>query len=352
MNKKGAALVIVTVIIAIVVMIILSLMPQTVNQRHITQTSANNIRALYAAESGINRAIQDLNSNDFSAWTIVGIIRTLGPLPLVDNGGVTVGFYEVELDMTDPENPDAEATGYSPTLTDSARSLRVDIGRIEAAIIAKGDVEEGGNALITGPDPTEDYVEEFAIFSFLNIFGNTMANIKSDPDTIVVFNPANNYAPVADWRETYTDVDTDGVYDLGEPFVDANGNGECDEYRITWFDIPVGNQAKITATSWRGAARNDDPTHGLLDDGTILVVEGDVEITGGDFYGVLYVAGNLTFAAGNASITGAIFVDGNVEDTTSVLGTVVITYDPVKIVEAFGFNPLPFGRKSWTEIYK
>ena len=348
MDNKGAALVIVTVITVIVVMIILSLMPQAVNQRQITQASANSIRALYAAESGINRAIQDLNSNDFSAWTITGNIRTLGPLPLVDNGGATVGLYEVELDMTDPDNPDAEATGYSPTVNDSQRSLAIDIGRVEAAIVAKGDVEERGNALITGPDPNEDYVEEFAIFSFFNIFGNTMANIKSDPDTQLIVNPPNNYAPVADWNEPYTDVNVNGLYDLGEPFTDVNGNGECDEFRVTWFEIPVGNKAKITTPGWRGAARND--LTGLLDDGTILVVEGDIEITGGDFYGVLYVVGDLTFAAGNATITGTIFVDGNVEDTTLIKGTTVITY--YKVNEAFGYNPLPFGRKSWREIYK
>jgi len=350
MDKRGAALVIVTVIIVIVVMIILSLMPQAVNQRQITRTSANAIRALYAAESGINRAIQDLNSNDFTAWIISGNIRTLSPLPLVDNGGATVGFYEVELDMADLENPDAEATGYSPTVNGSERSLMVDVGRIEAAIVAKGDVDEGGNALITGPDPNEDYIEEFAIFSFVNIFGNTMANIKSDSDTQLIINPPNNYAPVADWKESYTDDNSNGLYDLGEPFIDANGNGECDEYKITWFEVPAGNKAKITATGWRGAARND--VTGLLDDGTILVVEGNIEITGGDFYGVLYVTGNLTFAAGNSTITGTIIVDGDVEDITQVQGTTVVTYDPDKIIEAFGYNPLPFGRKSWQEIYK
>ncbi len=66
----------------------------------------------------------------------------------------------------------------------------------------------------------------------------------------------------------------------------------------------------------------------------------------------MYVIGDLTFAAGNASITGTIFVDGNVEDTTLIKGTTVITYDPDKVNEAFGYNPLPFGRKSWREIYK
>ncbi|MFH1753288.1 MAG: pilus assembly PilX N-terminal domain-containing protein [Candidatus Omnitrophota bacterium] len=350
MNKKGAALLIAIVVVLIASIIVLSIMPQAVNHRQITQASADSIRALYAAESGINRAVKDLNSQDFTAWTINGNIRTLPPQPLVDNSGATIGFYEVELDMTDTENPDAEATGYSPTLAGSERSLMADIGRVDAAIVAKGDVDEGGNALITGPDPDEDYVEEFVMFSFQNIFGDTIANVKADPETQLINDPPNNYAPVADWQEAYTDDSGNGLYDLGEPFVDVNGNGVCDEYKITWFDIPDGKKAKISATDWRGAALDD--VTGILNDGTILVVEGNIEITGGDFYGVLYICGNLTFAAGNSHIYGTIFVDGDVEDITEVKGTTVITYDPDKVIEAFGYNPLPFGRKSWREIYK
>jgi type II secretory pathway pseudopilin PulG len=354
MDRRGAALLIVTIIIVLVIIIVASLMPQVVNQRQTTQRSAHSIRALYAAESGINRAVQDLNTPDFTAWTIVGSTYTLPLQPLVDNNGDTIAFYEVVMteDLSDPVDPvyTAESTGYSPTQTDAERSISSIIRRMEAAIVSKGGIEQGGDATITGPDPEEDYVEDYTNFLFANIFGDTMANVKVDPNTQVIVNPVNNYMPVPDCTEAYTDVNVNNRYDLGEPFVDGNGNGVCDEYRVTWFEVPDGGKAKLSDILWIGAGLDD--VTGLLDDGTILVVEGDIEFTGGVFYGALYVIGNMTFAAGNADIHGTIFVDGTVDSMTEVKGTTNITYDPARLVEAFGYNPMPFARETWAEIYK
>ena len=64
MDRRGAALLIVTVIIVLIIILIASLMPRVVNQRQVAQRSADSIRALYAAESGINRAVQDLNTRN------------------------------------------------------------------------------------------------------------------------------------------------------------------------------------------------------------------------------------------------------------------------------------------------
>jgi hypothetical protein len=236
------------------------------------------------------------------------------------------------MDMSNPEEPDAESTGYSPTQADAERSIRAEIRRVEAAIIAKGDVDQRGNSTINGE------VLEYATFMFSNIFKKTAAQVKADPYTQVITDPPNNYEPVPGWKETYTDDNGNERYDVGEPYDDSNGNGVCDEYKITWFDVPGASKAKISTTSWYG--------HG------ILVVEGDIEITGGIFDGALYVIGDLTFAAGNAQINGVIFVDGDVEDTTEIKGTTVISYDKDKILEAFGYNPIPFARAKWSEFYK
>ena len=77
---------------------------------------------------------------------------------------------------------------------------------------------------------------------------------------------------------------------------------------------------------------------------------GDLKITGGTFNGVIWVMGNLEIS-GNAHINGAIFVDGNAEDTTEVAGTPNIDYDLSKIVAAFGSNIMPFDKTSWREFY-
>ena len=62
--------------------------------------------------------------------------------------------------------------------------------------------------------------------------------------------------------------------------------------------------------------------------------------------------GTLDFAAGNPTINGAIFIDGPAEDISQFKGNATITYDSSQVEDAFGYNPLPFVRASWREIYK
>ena len=82
-----------------------------------------------------------------------------------------------------------------------------------------------------------------------------------------------------------------------------------------------------------------------------MVVEGgNLKITGGTFTGAVYVMGNLQ-VAGNAQIVGTIFVDGAVEDITTISGTPAITYSATEVQGAFGYNPMPFVRGTWRETY-
>jgi hypothetical protein len=333
-SEGGASLVIVMTVIVIAVIILAAIIPQAANQKQFTERSSDSTRALYAAESGLNRAINDINDDDYSEWSVSGGSYTLTMRYLYDSDGDTVGSYEIEMDMSDTEFPIAVSTGYGPEgLAGDTRSLDADIARVEAAIITKGDVDLGGDALV---DPDE--ISEFATFTFERIFKDTKANVKADADTQVVVNPIDNYAPVHGWKEAFTDDNLNGKYDLGEPFTDdVIVNGICDPYRITWFEVSPGSKAKVASTNWDG-------------DG-ILVVEGDIEITGGEFYGVIYVLGEMTFAAGNAEILGTIFIDGNPIETTNVKGTTSIKYDPNAIDDPFGYNPLPFARSTWEEFY-
>lgn len=336
MNKKGISLIIVIIMIAVSVIIIAAIVPNAARHRNMTQRIADSIRALYAAESGINRALIDLNATNWGAWSISGNTYTLPTQSLTDNSGNIVSFYDSELDMADPEFPIAESTGHSPAVGDADRTILANVARVEAAIISKGDVEQGGNATVNGE------IIEYASFAFVNIFGDTVANIKADPDTEVVAildETYNNYSPVPRPEEPYTDDNGNSQWDPGEPYTDENGNSQWDDQmKITWFDVAEGEKAKISSSTWSG--------------GGILVVEGDIEMTGGVFNGVLYVIGNMTFGAGNTIINGTIFVDGTVENLTDISGTTVLTYDVAEILAAFGYNPMPFARDSWREIYK
>ncbi|MEE8360189.1 MAG: hypothetical protein V3S04_04615, partial [Candidatus Omnitrophota bacterium] len=219
------------------------------------------------------------------------------------------------------------------------------------------------NATINGD------IEEFSDFSFDSIFRRSLDSVRTDAeDTEIVDTPANNYDPVPRPEDTYTDLDFDGEWDVGEPLIDDwNNDFEWDdEVDVTWFEWGGNNDylnppvAAITTTGWSG--------------GSVLVVYGgDLKITGGDFEGVIYVkskeitvvidgeevvrhvGGNLGIA-GNATITGAIFVDGSVDGVTGITGTPTITFDlDVIPLEAFNNNsPMPFIRQNltWEEIHK
>ncbi len=339
-KKRGVSLIVVITITVVAVIIVMAIMPQAVNQRQMVRREANSIRAFYAAESGINKALNDLNDDNWGGWnTTDPDLYTLALQPLDDADGNTVARYKVELKMLDPANPVAVAEGYSPTAADAKKAIVVSFGKSQAAIIAKGDVETRGNAAIIGD------VWEYADFSFQNIFGDTIANVKNLHTTEIVGFPANedNYQPVPTPQDDYVDNNPangqwDGADD--EPLtVDHDEDGIWDDERdITWFVVPEGEKATISATGWTGH--------------NILVVEGDVQISGGTFEGALYVMGDMAFAAGNAQITGVIFVDGDVDDTTEVRGSTTITYDETEIEAAFGgINPMPFEKRSWSEIY-
>jgi Tfp pilus assembly protein PilX len=373
MNKKGSSLVIAMTIMTVGVLIILPLIGQTVNERHMSGRASETIRAFYASESGLNDAIWSLNNYGTSKdWTDMGwnisntALYTLTLQPLVDSQGITVGSYSVELNNPTAANPSVEATGYTtntPTTTDAKKSMRVFLERSTAAVTAKGGINIQGNATINGD------IMEYADFTFNAMFDRSAEAVRGDAeDTEIIDTPVNSYDPVPRPEDTYTDLDLDGEWDTGEPLIDDwNNDLEWDdEVDITWFEWDGNNdylnppKAEITASSWTGTE-------------VLVVYGGDLKITGGTFEGVVYVkskeitvvidgepqvkhvGGNLGIA-GNAEITGAIFVDGSVDGVTGISGTPTITYDPTKVtLDGFnGQSPMPFVRQNltWVEIQK
>lgn len=339
LNNRGIALIVVMVIMAIVAILAMAILPQAVNERQFAEAEADSVRAFYAAESGINRALNDIIASSWASWDRTDPdLFTLSPQPLVDGSGSAIAFYEAEITNPASDAPVAEATGYCPTLNGLSRSIRVVFSRLNnenAAIIAKGSVDIKGNANVSG-------VREFSEFYFESAFGDTIENVKNDEDTEMVIDPPNNYGPVPRPAEDYDDQNGNDQYDDGEPFTDENGNGSWDnKKKITWFKLENNTEAMIATDGWSGS-------------GIIVVEGGDLKITGGDFYGAIWVLGNL-FIAGNATIDGIIFVDGTVEDITTITGTPVITYSEEAMLDAFdGINPLPLSKLagSWREIYK
>lgn len=105
---------------------------------------------------------------------------------------------------------------------------------------------------------------------------------------------------------------------------------------LTWVNA-VGVESQITSNGWSG-------------DG-ILVVEGNLKITGGTFNGVIWVDGTLT-VSGNPEIYGGIFVESGITVDTTITGTADISYDADSIDDAFlNVTSISPTVDSWREVY-
>ena len=159
-----------------------------------------------------------------------------------------------------------------------------------AAIIANGDIEVIGSAVVNGnliPDviPLLDF-EEF--------FGMTKAEMRAIADNDLV-DPGNNPSGVS-----------------GVTYASFTGS-----YPGTF---------RITTTAWNGNG--------------ILVVDGDAEFTGGSFTGVMWIMGRLR-VNGNNGFHGAIYVEGIGPGgeilAVPVSGDCEISYDETAIMLALGY---------------
>ena len=144
-SERGFATLIALIMLGMLTLIGIAAISTSDDEMTIAGNEMQEMRAFYAAESGINRTLQCINSTDWTGWTIAGTTYTLPLQPLDDAEGNTIAYYEVAVDMSDPEEPIAESEGYSPTQDGAKRSLWVEFERMEAAITAKGDVVLKGN---------------------------------------------------------------------------------------------------------------------------------------------------------------------------------------------------------------
>ncbi|MCF7793376.1 MAG: hypothetical protein K9N09_06455 [Candidatus Cloacimonetes bacterium] len=146
---------------------------------------------------------------------------------------------------------------------------------ITAAVSANGDIIIKGNAAVVGDvdancDPPLNFEE---------IFGVSKAYVESLATNLYI-DPANNISPCTD---------------------------------ITWvkFSDPS-NSFKVTTTGWSGSG--------------LTVIDGDADFSGGTFYGILWVTGELRIT-GNLTVEGALYVEGGTEISATVIsGSPVIEF--------------------------
>ncbi|MCK5225818.1 MAG: hypothetical protein KAQ89_03795 [Planctomycetes bacterium] len=198
-------------------------------------------------------------------------------------GTLGSGDYSVTITPISAYRWTLESTG---TVDATTRKVRVTIGaNATNVMMTSGHLDIKGAAVVDGN------TVEFTTPNFEDVFGITKAEMR-------------NYA----------------TYDYNNP-----PHNETPVEQITWIDD--NNQFKITKTSsWVGSG--------------IMVVNGDLDMAGGVFNGVIWVIGEL-FISGNIEINGSIFVEGDISVDTTVTGTADINFDQDAIDAAFG-NLLTF----------
>lgn len=159
---------------------------------------------------------------------------------------------------------------------------------IQSAVSANGEVILKGNAAVVGD--IDEYADPH--LDFEEIFGVSKAYVESIANNYYT-NPSNNPLP-------------------------------CNN--ITWVNITTGS-FKVTTTSWSGSG--------------LMIINGDADFSGGSFYGILWVTGEL-YIAGNLQVQGALYVEGGTEISATVIaGSPVIDFSVTAISEFLSTTTFP-----------
>jgi len=254
---------------------------------------------LIVASNEITLTRKDINKTKAFYAAEAGLGMAISDLPNTNSFSGTLGNGEYDVTIT-PVSAYRWTIESVGSVNMATRRIRVVVGPdITAAMTVSGVLDRKGNAEVNG-----DVVENTTPI-FEDVFGVTKEEMQ-DNATYKYTNPPNNETPVEE---------------------------------ITWIDED--HKFEITKTgSWVGSG--------------IMIVNGDLDMTGGTFNGVIWVIGKLSIS-GNPVINGSIFVEGEATVDTTVTGTAVISFDQSAMDDAFSnLSTFPVSPKpavlSWQEF--
>lgn len=266
-------------VMAVLVILATSFSARTIGESRVADKERDTVQALWLAEAGLDRAIAELPNTSLSGTLGNGAYSS-------QTAALTSSRYLINAtggvpgtNLADPNNAIRKVSAIVELPLNPASS-----GDVTSAIAASGDVEVRGSAVVNGT------IDEEAVFDFEDVFGISKEAMKSGA-THNYTDPANNISPVD---------------------------------HATWVDINTAAEMKVSDSGWSGSG--------------ILVVDGDLTITGGHFSGIIWVIGTLR-VSGNPVIDGAIFVESGAEVDTTLTGNPTVSFDANAVSNAFGFIP-------------
>lgn len=270
MGKRGIALVLALFVITIIAGLSGSFFLKSVNENSLVRRAVNSTRAFWLAEAGIAEVLANMPNNASGTIGSGNYAYSAVCAPL------TGDYYQVDSTGT-VTLPNSDTVTRS--LNAVVRTDPVDASNFQHAIRTTVELIVRGSVDINGPS------EEFASLNFPDLFEHSKEEIESYA-THVYTDPPVDVAP----------VDT-----------------------ITWVNLSEGEELRISSDTWSGSG--------------ILVVEGDAQITGGTFSGIIYIMGELRMS-GNPVINGTILAESSAELDTTLTGNVTINYDVQAIADA------------------
>ena len=296
-REKGIALVIVLGLLLLLVIAAVSFMLTSLSEIKMVRGQNRSTKAFYLAEAGIGQARiqldQDWSNRSAISSTPLGDGNYSAIIYTTDSGGVALPADKLRVKATGNVN------GTSRAVEVVLEFVGGGISGITHAITSQGTLNIGGSAE-NGITPTGSYSGGEETLTFQSVFGITKAEMEQ---------LALDYFPDTHYNTAIHDDPVTG---------------------LTWVNGGV-NLSQLTSGSWSG-------------DG-ILIVNGDLNISGGTFEGIIWVAGNMNMMTGSPEITGALFVECDSTSTTSILGNPTITFSTTAIDEA----SLPPIIESWRE---
>jgi hypothetical protein len=236
---------------------------------------------LSVVNSEIALAQKDINKTKAFYLAESGLGMAISDLPDINSLSGTLGDGEYDVTIT-------PVSGFSNRWTvESVGSVNMATRRIRAVVVVRPDVT---TAVMTN-------------YSF-EIKGNVLVNGVVAPNTPPCFGDV--------FGVTKGEMQDNATYKYTSP-----PNNKMPVEKITW----INNNFQITDSGWVGSG--------------IMIVNGDLRMTGGTFNGVIWVIGKLSIS-GNPVIKGSIFVEGGPTTTdTTVTGTAKISLDQSAIDGAF-----------------
>ncbi|MBU0477335.1 hypothetical protein KKC91_02055 [bacterium] len=331
-NRRGSVLVISAIVMLIVAIIAGAYLSTVVFQKKLTIRSYRLSAARNLAESGIQTALWELGFGQGSwvGWDTSGAVYTKTILSFQTQGGKVIGDYIISVSNLTSASATISATGYAPNMTNIdkvERTVKVDAERIGNPGVVNSALQAGGNVLVSGNGLIDgDTSTGVTIPAGFTATTAGSGEITGSP-------PVSNAAfPSIEDIFGLTKEEMEGISTRN--YTDPPNNSDVDG--ITWVKFQDNSSFKITTTGWYGSG--------------ILIVDGDIDIAGGTFEGIIYVLGNLTIT-GNPEISGSVLVQTQADTSATIsTGRPLVVYNSVNVANAFANNlPWRIVSGSWQE---